>query len=84
MKAPEWLREWIDNRGSIPWLVRLIWPTAHWCPEMDQLLILDYQDAVWNCYCGYRGIKKPDLPLADITVIDLETNDPPDYLTKSS
>lgn len=48
------LYRWIDHRGRIPWWARKIWPRAHWCPEMDELLIL------WNvedCFCGYMSKK---------------------------
>lgn len=41
--------DWINKRGSIPWWARIIWRKAHWCPDMDELLIL------WNvqdCFCG--------------------------------
>lgn len=49
-----WLKwtyyRWIDRRGRIPRLATWLWPGAHWCPEMDDLLIL------WNvedCFCGH-------------------------------
>lgn len=40
---------WIDRRGRIPRWVRAIWPDAHFCGELDELLVL------WNwddCFCG--------------------------------
>jgi len=54
------LYRWIDRRGRIPWWVRLLWRRAHWCPEMDYLLILDNP---LDCFCNrcdkenakYRG-----------------------------
>ncbi len=43
------LYKWIDRRNSIPFWVRWIFPNVHWCPEMDEMLIMgDYGD----CYCG--------------------------------
>lgn len=49
MKTPlDLLYRWIDNRGFIPRWVRWIFPKAHWCPEMDHLLILDNTD---DCFC---------------------------------
>lgn len=44
-------RLWIDNRGRIPAWVRWIYPHAHFCPEMDGLLILTEQDRRNNCFC---------------------------------
>lgn len=39
---------WIEWRGSIPFWAHWFWPDCHWCPEMDELLILDN----WiDCYC---------------------------------
>lgn len=72
MKAPKWLRRRIEKKGYIPWIVRVIWPTAHWCPEMDDLLILDYQDAQWNCFCGYKGVhhNRPAMDLTDVENLD--------------
>lgn len=50
MRCPRFLRRWIDNRGVIPMWVAWIYPHAHWCPEMDGLLILDYEDWMSNCW----------------------------------
>lgn len=50
MRCPLWLYRWLDERGRIPWLVRMLWPKAHWCPEMDGLLIVDNLD---GCFCGH-------------------------------
>lgn len=55
----KWLKRWlyddIDHRGRIPWWVRKFWKGAHWCPEMDELLILwNYHD----CFCGHAPQKK--------------------------
>jgi hypothetical protein len=44
------LYRWVDKRNSIPFWVRWLFPKAHWCPEMDELLILDN---VTDCFCGY-------------------------------
>lgn len=52
MSCPNWVYRWVDRRGSIPWIVRRLWPTAHWCPEMDSLLIIDN---VMDCFCGHCG-----------------------------
>ena len=45
------LYRWIDNRGRIPAWVRWVYPHAHFCPEMDGLLILTKQDKRNNCFC---------------------------------
>lgn len=45
-----WVYRWIDRRGRIPPIARWLWPSSHWCPEMDSLLIL------WNsedCFCDH-------------------------------
>ncbi len=51
---PSWLTvaiyTWIDKRHSIPFWVRWIWPNVHWCPEMDEALILG---VLGECFCGY-------------------------------
>jgi hypothetical protein len=44
------LYKWIDRRNSIPFWVRWFFPKVHWCPEMDELLILDN---TMDCFCGY-------------------------------
>ena len=46
-----WLYRWVDRRGNdrIPWWVRRIYKRAHWCPEMDGLLIIDNPE---DCFCG--------------------------------
>jgi hypothetical protein len=49
MRCPNWLYNWIERRDRIPRWVWLFWPKAHWCPEMDGLLIIDNVD---DCYCG--------------------------------
>jgi hypothetical protein len=48
------LYRWIDRRGWIPWLVFKLSKTAHFCPEMDALLILGNPE---DCFCGY--VKQP-------------------------
>ena len=50
MKCPRWLYRWIDRRGRIPLIVRRIWRNAHFCPEMDCLLVIDN---TMDCFCGY-------------------------------
>lgn len=30
-------------------VVRWLWPKAHWCPDMDYLLIIDNE---CDCFCG--------------------------------
>lgn len=42
---------WLDKRGTIPDWVWWFYPHAHWCCEMDSLLILDRRDLRFNCYC---------------------------------
>ena len=49
MRCPTWLYRRIDRRGYIPRWVRWIWKRAHWCPEMDKLLIIDNDG---DCFCG--------------------------------
>lgn len=41
---------WIHERGRIPRWVFWIWKGAHWCPEMDGLLIIDN---TYDCFCGH-------------------------------
>lgn len=48
------LYRWIDKRNSIPFVVRLVYRYAHWCPEMDDLLVLTRDDAVRNCFCDRK------------------------------
>lgn len=61
MNCPRWLRRRIEDRGFIPRWVHWIWPKAHWCPEMDDLLVVDRLDWEWNCYCD----RKPKDPRCD-------------------
>ena len=49
MKCPLWLYKRINDRGRIPRWVRWVWRRAHWCPEMDELLIVDNGE---DCFCG--------------------------------
>lgn len=51
----DWLYRRIDERGRIPVWVRLVYRHAHWCLEMDGLLILTAQDMLWNCHCAVRS-----------------------------
>lgn len=44
------LYHWIDRRGRIPRWVFWIWRKAHWCPEMDGLLVMDNPE---DCFCGH-------------------------------
>lgn len=53
MTCPRWLYRWIDERGRIPAIVRWIWPGAHWCAELDYLLVVDPID--FECGCLRRG-----------------------------
>lgn len=63
MTCPRWLYRWIDERGRIPRWVRWLWPMAHWCPEMDDLLVVDLEDVCSNCFCGIaEKIGKPVNP----------------------
>jgi hypothetical protein len=48
-RCPGWLWRWIDRRSRIPWWARLLWPKAHFCPEMDELLVIDNTT---DCFCG--------------------------------
>lgn len=50
----DWLYRRIDKRGRIPLWVRLVWRRAHWCSEMDDLLIIRLQDVLNNCHCSVR------------------------------
>ena len=51
-----WLYRWIDERGRIPFWTYWFFPKAHWCPEMDYLLILEntYDCFCWRCRDGNR------------------------------
>ena len=50
MKTLKWfIYDWIDRRGQIPFWATRVWKYAHWCPDMDGLLILWTID---NCFCG--------------------------------
>lgn len=51
MTFGHWLYRYVDNRGRVPWVVRKLYPYAHWCPEMDGLLCLTTEDVAVNCYC---------------------------------
>lgn len=44
------LYRWIDRRGRIPRWVFWFWKEAHFCYEMDGLLILDNPE---DCFCGW-------------------------------
>lgn len=52
------LYNWIDRRNRIPAWVRLVYRYAHWCSEMDGLLILTREDAVRNCFCDRRPVDR--------------------------
>lgn len=43
------LYHWVNNRGKIPFWVRWFYPKAHWCPDMDFLLVIDNP---YDCFCG--------------------------------
>lgn len=49
MRCPRWLYEWIEERGRIPLVVRWIWRRAHWCDEMDGLLVVSNLE---DCFCS--------------------------------
>lgn len=49
MRCPDWLYRRFDDRGRIPWWARLVWRRAHFCPEMDDLLVMGDGG---GCYCG--------------------------------
>lgn len=48
----DWLYRRIDDRGRLPVWVRLVYRYAHWCPAMDDLLILTERDMLENCFCN--------------------------------
>lgn len=50
MNRFDWLIwRWLSSLGKIPRWVRWLYPYAHWCIEMDDLLITkNYED----CFCG--------------------------------
>lgn len=55
MPCPRWLyRRW-DRRGFIPRWAFLWWPHAHWCAEVDYLLIVDERDVLANCFCHHAA-----------------------------
>jgi hypothetical protein len=46
------LYRWLDERGSIPWIVWKLWPEAHYCSEMDGLLCVPWDLSRESCFCG--------------------------------
>ncbi len=56
------LYRWIDRRGRIPRWVFWFWRHAHWCPEMDSLLILDNPE---DCFCDHCPRPPYEPPSAD-------------------
>lgn len=50
-----WIYRWIDRRGRIPMWCQRFWPWAHWCPEMDGLLVLTKSDLELDCFCDERS-----------------------------
>lgn len=46
--------KWLWKRQRFSSWIRLIWRFAHWCPEMDGLLVLDN---IEDCFCGYVPTK---------------------------
>lgn len=57
MKAPDFIYDWIDERGSVPFWGRLIWPTLHFCCEWDYLLI-DKTMREYECCRCYKESKQ--------------------------
>lgn len=55
MKCPRWLYSWVDRRDRIPRWLTWIYPLAHFCPEMDGLLIIDNLE---DCFCGADKLKR--------------------------
>lgn len=51
MRCPGWIWRWLDRRGDIPAWASWLWPRAHFCPEMDDLLVVDDRDVAENCFC---------------------------------
>ena len=47
---------WIDRRGKIPGWALWFWPKAHWCCEMDDMLVLDNLDSCFCEVCHPNGI----------------------------
>ena len=66
MKCPNWLYRWIDKRGRIPFWIWWIWKYAHFCDEMDYLLIVDNRD---DCFCERRLMNRTFFYLADWTPV---------------
>lgn len=50
--CPNWLYRFVNWSGRIPKWVSWLWPTAHWCPGMASLLVIDN---VHDCFCGHCG-----------------------------
>jgi hypothetical protein len=65
-----WLYQRISERGYIPQWVFWIWKDAHWCSEMDDMLILDNP---YDCFCGIC----PDSRECDddFVIVDLDFKD---------
>jgi hypothetical protein len=36
---PVFIYNWVDKRQRIPWLVRKLYPTLHFCEDLDFLLL---------------------------------------------
>jgi len=51
VRCPGWIWRWLDRRGDIPAWASWLWPRAHFCPEMDDLLVVDDRDVAENCFC---------------------------------
>jgi hypothetical protein len=51
VNSPRWLYDRIDKTGRIPKFCFWLWPSAHWCLEMDGMLILGN---LYDCFCEWR------------------------------
>ena len=54
MRCPIWIRKWLTKSrriSRIPWLLRLLFPTLHFCCEWDGLCIDRYCQEYDCCTC---------------------------------
>lgn len=53
------LHRWIEHRRRIPKFVRWYYPDAHFCEEMDMLLIIENS---CDCFCGHVKHEEIECP----------------------
>lgn len=50
MKCPRRFYNKWDDRGTVPKWAAFFWPWTHYCPDMDEMLIVDN---LTDCFCGH-------------------------------